>query len=92
MDWLAALVRKLTEKHEAGRQAPWSVDDAPERFARGQPRAIGGVALVISRIEAKAGQNRSAADALGVVAGLTADGQTEMAEAVRASRPPEPCA
>src|SRR5882757_515411 len=29
VEWLAALVRRLTDQHEAGRPAPWSVDDAP---------------------------------------------------------------
>src|SRR3954454_7726635 len=33
--WVEALVRRLTEKHEAGRAEAWSVDDAPERFVAG---------------------------------------------------------
>jgi predicted FMN-binding regulatory protein PaiB len=39
---------------------PWSVDDAPERYVSGQLRAIVGLELVITRIEAKAklSQNR----------------------------------
>lgn len=63
--WLDALVRRLTERHEADIVPPWSVDDAPEKYVAGQLRAIVGVELVISRIEAKAklSQNRSDADA-----------------------------
>ena len=62
--WVEDLVRRLTGKHEADRGNPWSVDDAPPAFVEGQLRAIVGVELVVSRIEAKAklSQNRSAAD------------------------------
>ncbi|WP_229073352.1 FMN-binding negative transcriptional regulator [Actinoplanes sp. DH11] len=72
--WLDAQVRALTGKHEAGREHPWSVDDAPERFISGQLRAIVGVELRISRLEAKwkLSQNRSPADIDGVIDGLRA--------------------
>jgi transcriptional regulator len=87
--WLEALVRQLTAKHEAGFAEQWSVDDAPAEFVAGQLRAIVGVELVISRIEAKAklSQNRSEADVDGVVAALEARGEDESAEAVRAANP-----
>jgi len=86
--WLARHVRHLTGLHEGGREHPWSVDDAPEKFIAGQLRAIVGVELVISRIEAKEklSQNRSAADAAGVVAGLRAVGQEASAAAVERVR------
>ncbi len=89
VEWLGDLVRRLTEKHEAGRQPSWAVTDAPPRFVAGQLRAIVGVELRITRIEAKAklSQNRPAADIDGVVAGTRADGQAEMARAVDAARP-----
>jgi transcriptional regulator len=89
LDWLADLVRRLTEKHEAGRRPAWAVTDAPPRFVAGQLRAIVGVELRITRIEAKAklSQNRPAADIDGVVSGTRADGQGEMARAVEAARP-----
>ena len=62
--WLDRLVRRLTDHHEASEARPWSVDDAPPRFTAGQLRAIVGVELVISRIEAKVkmSQNRPPAD------------------------------
>ena len=70
--WIEDLVRRLTGKHEAHRAHPWSVDDAPRAFIEGQLRAIVGVELVVSRIEAKAklSQNRAAEDVEGVIAGL----------------------
>lgn len=88
-EWLAALVRRLTELHESAEPAPWSVDDAPEKFIAGQLRAIVGVELQITRIEAKVkmSQNRPPADIDGVVAGLEARGDQVSAEAVRAARP-----
>jgi transcriptional regulator len=87
-DWLGRHVRRLTGLHEGGREQPWAVDDAPERFIAGQLRAIVGVELLITRIEAKEklSQNRSAADAAGVVQGLRASGQEASAAAVERVR------
>jgi transcriptional regulator len=87
--WLADLVRRLTDRHESGREHPWSVDDAPAAYVEGQLRAIVGVELRISRIEAKAklSQNRTAADIDGVIGGLEGDGAAELGAAVRAARP-----
>jgi transcriptional regulator len=87
-DWLAAHVRRLTGVHEDGRPQPWSVDDAPERFVAGQLRAIVGVEVAITRVEAKwkLSQNRSAADVDGVLAGLRADGEDATAAAVERAR------
>lgn len=87
-DWVDANVRALTERHEASRAASWSVDDAPPTFHAGQLRAIVGVELVISRVEAKfkMSQNRDDADIDGVVAGLAADGLTTVSETVHRLR------
>jgi transcriptional regulator len=86
--WVEALVRRLTEQREASLPHPWSVDDAPPAFVAGQLRAIVGVELRITRIEAKAklSQNRPAADVEGVIAGLAARGDLEMSAAVAAAR------
>ena len=86
--WTEDLVRRLTAKHEAHRDHPWSVDDAPRPFVEGQLRAIVGVELQITRIEAKAklSQNRPPADVEGVVAGLRERGDKEMADAVEEAR------
>ncbi|MDT5103036.1 MAG: transcriptional regulator, partial [Mycobacterium sp.] len=88
VEWLAALVRRLTDQHEAGRPAPWSVDDAPEKFVQGQLRAIVGVEVAISRIEGKfkLSQNRPDADIDGVIAGLQEVGDESSAAAVREHR------
>jgi len=73
------IVSWLTGRHEAGRPAPWSVDDAPEAYVAGQLKAIVGVIVHVDRVEAKAklSQNRSAADRDGVVTGLLSDGDPD---------------
>ncbi|MBB2946700.1 transcriptional regulator [Actinoplanes lutulentus] len=88
--WLSAQVRRLTGKHEGGREEPWAVEDAPARFVEGQLRAIVGVSLRISRVEAKwkLSQNRSEADVDGVIAGLAAEdsgGGVDVAAAMRST-------
>ena len=85
VEWLDTIVRRLTERHEARAASTWSVDDAPPKFIAGQLRAIVGVEVRITRIEAKAklSQNRSADDIAGVVQGLQARGDTASAGAVR---------
>ncbi|TYK44284.1 FMN-binding negative transcriptional regulator [Actinomadura decatromicini] len=85
--WVESMVRRLTELHENGRTPSWSVDDAPSSFIAGQLRAIVGLELVITRIEAKSkmSQNRPEADRDAVVAAYRAQGDTVMAEAVRAA-------
>ena len=71
--WVGDLVNRLTNRHEASMEKPWSVAEAPEDFIAGQLRAIVGVELIIERIEAKIklSQNRSKEDVLGVVEGLS---------------------
>jgi transcriptional regulator len=73
--WVESLVRRLTAKHENHRAEPWSVDDAPPAFVAGQLRAIVGIEIPITRVEAKLklSQNRPA-DVPGVIDGLEADG------------------
>ncbi|MFD0202602.1 MULTISPECIES: FMN-binding negative transcriptional regulator [Saccharothrix] len=91
-DWVGRVVRELTAKHEAGRERPWAVDDAPGKFIDGQLRAVVGVEVAITRVEAKwkLSQNRPAADVDGVVAGLRAEGDNASADAVdRARRQPD---
>lgn len=86
--WLEDLVRRLTTMHEAASERPWTVDDAPARYIAGQLRAIVGVELVITRVEAKRklSQNRPAADVDGVIAGLRARGDLASAADVERAR------
>ena len=71
-EWLRGFVTRLTERHEGGRVHPWAVTDAPPEYIDGQLRAIVGVELMVTSLEAKQklSQNRSELDREGVVAGL----------------------
>jgi transcriptional regulator len=87
--WLRAFVTRLTRRHEDGREHPWAVSDAPPEYIDGQLRAIVGVELAITSIEAKQklSQNRSELDREGVVAGLRAEpglGSARIADAMAA--------
>ena len=71
--WLETLVRELTVRNEATMSEPWAVDDAPADYVARMLRAIVGLELEVTRVEAKRklSQNRSAEDVAGVIAGLT---------------------
>jgi transcriptional regulator len=88
-EWVEALVRRLTERHESAREHPWSVDDAPEPYLSGQLRAIVGIEVLVSRIETKVkmSQNRVKGDIDSLITGLDAEGHTAHADAVREARP-----
>jgi transcriptional regulator len=85
-DRLLNIVRRLTATHEAGRAEPWAVSDAPADFVDGLLKGIVGFELPIRRLEGKwkMSQNRPAEDRAGVVEGLRADDETEVAEIVAA--------
>jgi len=80
-DWVTAHVRELVDAHEAERDDPWSVDDAPASYIAGQAKGIVGLELVIRRIDAKQKllQNRSQADIRGAIDGLGAGSARERA-------------
>jgi transcriptional regulator len=88
LEWLVPHVRRLAERHEVGRVDPWSIDDAPEGYVETQARAIVGLELRISRLEAKRklSQNRSSADIAGTIEGLEAGTWQEKAVAAEMRR------
>ncbi|MHB1501321.1 MAG: FMN-binding negative transcriptional regulator [Candidatus Dormibacteria bacterium] len=85
--WVGDLVRRLTDQHEALRPQPWSVNDAPGEFVEAQLRAIVGIEIPVSRLQAKAklSQNRPQSDIGGVIAGLSGgrDSDRRVADAMR---------
>jgi transcriptional regulator len=83
-EWLRPQVSELTDRHEADRPAPWKVDDAPESFVAAQLRGIVGIEISVSQLTGKwkVSQNRPEADRRGVHAGLTRQGDGDMAELV----------
>lgn len=75
--WIADVVDRLTERHEAQRTdggERWAMSDAPGDFLAQQVRAIVGVSVSIERVDAKRklSANRSTDDRAGVVDGLSA--------------------
>jgi len=71
--WLRNLVERLTSRHEAGRQEPWKVTDAPEDYLETMLGAIVGIEIPVTRLlgKWKASQNRPTVDRDGVVRGLS---------------------
>jgi transcriptional regulator len=69
-------LRALTAMHEAGREAPWTPDDAPAEYIEAMLAAIVGIEIPITRLEGKwkVSQNRPAADRAGVAGSLEAAG------------------
>ncbi|HYR89885.1 MAG TPA: FMN-binding negative transcriptional regulator [Terriglobia bacterium] len=76
LNWLRNLVDRLTTTHEADRQEPWKMSDAPSRYIDRQLAAIVGLELTITRLVGKwkISQNRSKHDRASVIRELTKQG------------------
>lgn len=87
-DWLLAHVSALTAQQEAGRPAPWRVDDAPADHVAALLRGITGLEIAIEQIEGKwkLGQNRNERDRQGVFDGLRREDGAALAHLMDASR------
>ena len=77
-EWLRDAVTKLTDYQEAAQSSPWQVTDAPADYINGMLKAIVGLELHITRIEAKwkVSQNRTKEDRTAVANALTATQDT----------------
>lgn len=94
--WMLDLVRGLTDHHERSvvdpaSSAPWEVADAPPEFIDAQLRAIVGVRITITSVEAKhkLSQNRPELDRSGVIDGLersSIHGRDDVAALMREDR------
>ncbi len=84
-DWLSTQIRDLTERHEAAREEPWAVDDAPPEFVAAQVRGIVGIRIEIIALEGKwkVSQNRPAEDRARVATGYDVAQRPDMAALVR---------
>jgi transcriptional regulator len=87
-EWKRALVTRLTARHESQFAAPWAVADAPSDYIDASLKAIVGVEVQVTSIQAKRklSQNRLDADVAGAIEGLTALGgdSARVADAMRA--------
>lgn len=70
--WLRPHLAALTETHEASREEPWHVSDAPADYTEKLMLGIVGIELTITRMTGKwkVSQNQPAANQAGVIAGL----------------------
>ena len=87
--WLQQFLTDLTDTHEASQAKPWEVTDAPEPYVETMLRAVVGIEIRITDIQAKSklGQNKEAADQLGMRAGLlAAETSTQLSPTDRAMR------
>jgi transcriptional regulator len=85
-DELHALVSRLTDRHEAQRAHPWSVNDAPREYTQAMLGAIVGLEIEITQLQGKfkLSQNRLPADQRGVLEGAAQGAEDErlMAQAM----------
>jgi transcriptional regulator len=85
--WLKGFVARLTAAYESQRETPWK-DALPENFRAAMLTQIVGFEMPVTSLvgKFKLNQNRSAADQEGVIAGLEASGDTELAALMRARK------
>ena len=69
---LTEILSKLTQDFEVNQPIPWSLNDAPENYIQALCRAIVGIRVDITDVQAqfKLSQNKTADNKAGVVAGL----------------------
>lgn len=69
---LVDILSKQTADFEASQPNPWSLNDAPEKYIQAMCRAIVGIRVDITDVQAqfKLSQNKTAENRVGVVAGL----------------------
>ena len=81
-EWLRAFVARLTNAHEASRQVPWKIDDAPPPYIEKMLSMIVGFEFSVASLTGKwkLSQNHPAANRRGVVAGLRATPGAEPGE------------
>jgi len=80
-EWLRAHGGELSATHEAGRDVPWMISDAPAGYIDSMLRGIVGFELSIQMLEGKwkLSQNRDEADRAGTREGLRRDGREDVA-------------
>jgi len=86
--WLLDHLRVLVDRHETARADPWSIDDPPDGYIATNAKAIVGLELAITAIDAKRklSQNRLAVDFDGVMDGFAAGSERERSVAAEMRR------
>ncbi|MDD2814980.1 MAG: FMN-binding negative transcriptional regulator [Thiotrichaceae bacterium] len=83
--WLKSHLAAMTTQHESLFPEPWKLTDAPADYLEKMLKAIVGIEIQITKLQGKwkVSQNRSHQDQQGVIEGLQAEGNQEMAEWVK---------
>ena len=89
---MGRLLRRLTERHEAGNPVPWRMEDLPQAYVAQMLKGIVGFDIAFTRLEGKykLSQNRPAADCPRVVAALERRGDADALAVARLMREREP--
>lgn len=84
-EWTGTVVRRLTERHESTVTHPWTVEGAKPGYVEAMMRAIVGLELQVTRVEAKAkmAQNKTPEDVAALAGALQAGGDLEGAAFLR---------
>lgn len=87
--FVRGVVARLTRQHEAGQPQPWTMGQAPADYLAEQLAHIVGLEVRITRLEGKRklSQNHAAPDREGAIRGLAAQGNGELAQAMKDTRP-----
>jgi transcriptional regulator len=86
--FVRGVVARLTRTHESREPQPWKMGDSSPDYIDGLLQAIVGIEVAVTRLEGKAklSQNREDRDRLHAAEVLDAQGQAELAQAMRSAR------
>jgi len=78
-EWLREFLCRLAERHEAGSENPWRMEDQPAAYMTGMLKGIVGFEIRVTRLEGKfkLSQNRPPADRPRIIKALDAASDTE---------------
>jgi transcriptional regulator len=88
-EWLRAQIAALIAQMESGQETPWAMSQAPTDYVEGLLGGIFGIEIEIARIEGKwkVSQNQPEVNRTGVIQGLCAAGDEDMARLVESRAP-----
>jgi transcriptional regulator len=89
--FVRGVVARLTRTHEAAEPRPWKMGDSAPDFIDEMLQRIVGIEITLTRLvgKAKLSQNKDARDRGGAIEALERVGNTDLADAMRATLPPE---
>jgi transcriptional regulator len=87
-DWLQAMLRRLSVRHENRNPVPWRIQELPDNYLANMVKGIVGFDIAVTRLEGKykLSQNRPSADRPRVITALEAQGDAEAKAVARLMR------